>query len=382
MPTKVLLVDDEKHIRSVLSDSLSAAGYAVECAVSGEDGLDYLSARSADLMVVDLKMPEINGLDFARQAKGIIPDGQIIILTGYGDMSSAVEAMRAGAYDYLTKPVDLDRLLQTLRKADERRRLIIENRALLSRLTEANRIKAEFINGMSHEVRTPLGHITGFAQILEDTLENLTEKQQRYIQNIQGGARRLLDLFENILSFSTLKTGDVQVNPESLVVRELLEAAVEESRPEAADAGISVDVEMEGTLSARVDRKICEKALGLIVDNAIKFNNDRGSVTLSASVSNSRPPGIDNPEPSDAGWLSISVADTGIGIPEDQLEHVFGLFTQADASLARPYEGAGVGLALARSLARLHGGTIQVETELGKGSSFKLIIPTIDEPTT
>jgi signal transduction histidine kinase len=296
-------------------------------------------------------------------------------------MNSAVEAMRAGAYDYLTKTLDLDRLLQTLRKADERRRLIIENHALLSRLTKANRIKAEFINGMSHEVRTPLGYITGFAEILEDTLENLTEKQQRYIKHIQGGAGRLLDLFENILSFSTLKTGDVQINPESLAVRELLEAAVEESRPEAAEAGISVDVEMEESLCARVDRKICAKALGLIVDNAIKFNKERGSVTLSAGVFDSRPPGIDSTESSNAGWLNISVTDTGIGIPEDQREHIFGLFTQADASLARPYEGAGVGLALARSLARLHGGTIQIESELGKGSSLTLIIPIVDAPT-
>jgi two-component system C4-dicarboxylate transport response regulator DctD len=171
-------------------------------------------------MIVDLKMPGISGLEFAEKVADASPDSQIIILTGYGDMKSAVEAMRVGAYDYLTKPVDLDRWLQTLRKADERRRL-----------TEANWIKAEFINGMSHEVRTPLGHITGFAQILEDTLENLTEKQQRYVQNIQNGARRLLDLFENILSFSTLKTGDVQVKLESVNVKDILDAAIEESRP-------------------------------------------------------------------------------------------------------------------------------------------------------
>ena len=226
MPTKVLLVDDEEHIRSVLSDSLEAAGYDVESVSSGEEGLESLAKRPADLMIVDLKMPGISGIEFASQARETAADGQIVILTGFGDMKSAVEAMRAGAYDYLTKPVDLDRLLQTLRQADERRKLVIENRDLLRRLTEANRIKAEFINGMSHEVRTPLGHITGFAQILEDTLENLTDKHQRYLRNIQDGASRLLDLFENILSFSTLKTGDVQVNPESVNLDETLQNAI------------------------------------------------------------------------------------------------------------------------------------------------------------
>ena len=382
MAAKVLLVDDEEHIRSVLSDSLRSAGYDVECAASGEDGLTSLSNQPADLMVVDLKMPGINGLEFAGQAREAAPDGQIIILTGYGDMNSVVEAMRAGAYDYLTKPVDLDRLLQTLSKADERRRLIIENRALLDRLTEANRIKAEFINGMSHEVRTPLGHITGFAQILEDTLENLTDKQRRYIQNIQGGARRLLDLFENILSFTTLKTGDVHVTPETVDLGEMLEAVVEDCRPEAAEAGISVQVENASGVKAQIDSKICQRALRLLVDNAIKFNNEGGSATLSAHVTGSRPAGVETADTSShGGWLIIEVKDTGIGIPADQQEQIFGLFTQADASLARPYEGAGIGLALARSLARLHGGTIHVLSEVEKGSTFSLIIP-IDAPPT
>jgi signal transduction histidine kinase len=383
MPTKVLLVDDEEHIRSVLSDSLEAAGYNVESVSSGEEGLESLAKRPADLMIVDLKMPGISGIEFASQARETTWDGQIVILTGFGDMKSAVEAMRAGAYDYLTKPVDLDRLLQTLRQADERRKLVIENRDLLRRLTEANRIKAEFINGMSHEVRTPLGHITGFAQILEDTLENLTDKHQRYLRNIQDGARRLLDLFENILSFSTLKTGDVHVNPESVNLDETLQNAIEASQPSAADLGVTVRTEGDTSQSVRVDKNICTKALGLLLDNAIKFNKEGGAVELGVSVDESLREEMDVPDSSIAsGWLSITVRDTGIGIAADQFEFIFELFTQADASLTRSYEGAGIGLALARSLARLHGGTIHVESRVDQGSTFTLILPVADEPVT
>jgi signal transduction histidine kinase len=305
MPTKVLLVDDEEHIRSVLSDSLEAAGYDVESVSSGEEGLESLAKRPADLMIVDLKMPGISGIEFASQARETPADGQIVILTGFGDMKSAVEAMRAGAYDYLTKPVDLDRLLQTLRQADERRKLVIENRDLLRRLTEANRIKAEFINGMSHEVRTPLGHITGFAQILEDTLENLTDKHQRYLRNIQDGASRLLDLFENILSFSTLKTGDVQVNPESVNLDETLQNAIEASQPSAADLGFTVGTEGDTSLSVRIDKSICTKALGLLLVNAIKFNKEGGAVELGVSVDESLREEMDVPDSGIAsGWLS------------------------------------------------------------------------------
>lgn len=383
MPTKVLLVDDEEHIRSVLSDSLQAAGYDVESVSSGEEGLASLAKRPADLMIVDLKMPGISGIEFASQARETAADGQIVILTGFGDMTTAVEAMRAGAYDYLTKPVDLGRLHQTLRKANERRRLVIENRDLLRRLTEANRIKAEFINGMSHEVRTPLGHITGFAQILEDTLENLTDKHQRYLRNIQDGASRLLDLFENILSFSTLKTGDVQVNPETVNLSEALQNAIEASQPSAADLGITVGIEGDTSLSVRIDKSICTKALGLLLDNAIKFNKEGGTVQLGVSVDESLREEMDVPDSGIApGWLSITVKDKGIGIAADQFGFIFELFTQADASLTRSYEGAGIGLALARSLARLHGGTIHVESQLDQGSTFTLILPVADEPVT
>jgi signal transduction histidine kinase len=376
MPTRVLLVDDEDHIRSVLCDSLASSGYDVDAAASGEDGLSRLSEKPADLMIVDLKMPGISGLEFAAQAAEIVPDGQIVILTGYGDMKSAIEAMRSGAYDYLTKPVDLDRLLQTLRKADERRKLILENRDLLRRLTEANRIKAEFINGMSHEVRTPLGHITGFAQILQDTVENLTEKQTRYIENIQNGASRLLDLFDKIMSFSTLKSGDVQVKPEPGNVSGLLQTAIDAARSEAADLGVTLRVNSDCSEDVLVDRKICERVLSLLVDNAIKFNEENGDVTLSGEILPGLPQDVDVPNPgASEKWLALTVADTGIGVPEDQLEHIFGLFTQADASLARPYEGAGIGLALGRSLALLHGGTITVSSDLGKGSRFTLLLP-------
>jgi len=268
-------------------------------------------------MVVDLKIPGISGVEFAEQATTVAPDSEIIILTGYGDMKSALDAMRIGVYDYLTKPVDQDRLLQTLEKADGRRRLILENPDLLRRLSEANRIKAEFINGMSHEDRTPLEHITGFAQILQDTLENLTGKQQRYIENIQTWATRLLDLFEKILSFSTLKSGDVQVKPEPGNIEGIHQTAIDCALPVAADAGITLVQESGDATDVVVDRTICARALSLLLDNAIKFNNEGGRVMLGREGLEQLPERIEVDARTAEGWLSIRVADTGIEIPED-----------------------------------------------------------------
>ena len=206
-------------------------------------------------------MPGMSGIDFARQARERLPDSEIIILTGFGDMTSAVEAMRLGAYDYLSKPVDLERLMQTLRRASERRQLVLENRDLLRRTQVVNRIKDEFINGMSHEVRT---------QLLQDTLEGLTEKQRGYLQNIQDAAERLLDMFENILQYSVLKSGDANLKLESTTTDQLIDQIVEAARPLAAEHEIELRVEHQGELVG-VDVSACCRAVGLLVDNAIKF---------------------------------------------------------------------------------------------------------------
>ncbi len=379
MNPTVLLVDDEREVRRVLTDTIGQAGFDIRTAISGLQGIEMLDDWSPDLFVVDLKMPGMSGLDFAKQARKRLPDSELIILTGFGDMKSAVEAVRIGAYDYLSKPVDLDRLLQTLRRASERRHLVLENRDLLRRTQEANRIKGEFINGMSHEVRTPLGHITGFTQLLQDMLEGLTDKQRGYLQNIHDAAERLLDMFENILQYSMLKSGDVSISIEETTIDQLFELVIDDARPLAAEQGVELKVDPNDRVVA-IDASICRRVVSLLVDNAIKFSSDGKVVTLTAET---LPP---SPVPDDvnvadlphpvAGWLAIHVADEGIGIAEEDRERIFGTFTQADSSLERHYEGSGIGLALALSLARLHGGAISLSSEVGKGSTFTLFVPT------
>ena len=379
MNPTVLLVDDEPEVRKVLTDTIGEAGFDIRTAVSGIQGLETLEDWSPDLLIVDLKMPGMSGIEFAKHARGRLPDSEVIILTGFGDMQSAVEAMRIGAYDYLSKPVDLDRLIQTLRHASERRQLILENRDLLRRTQESNRIKGEFINGMSHEVRTPLGHITGFTQLLQDMVEGLTDKQKGYLQNIHDAAERLLDMFDNILQYSMLKSGDVSITIEKTAVHNLFKTVIEEARALAAEQGVELRSSSDD-ISVSVDAGTCTRALGLLVDNAIKYSGDGKVVTLGAELLSAAetPDGVNEEGLNRArtGWLAIHVTDEGIGIAEEDQERIFSSFTQADSSLERPYEGSGIGLALALSLARLHSGTISLQSEIGKGSTFTLFVPT------
>lgn len=288
---------------------------------------------SRTLLVVDLRMPGMSGLELIKAARNTAPDTVVIILTGYGDLNSAVEALRLDAYDYLTKPVDADRLIQTLRKGAEHRKLTLENRALIRSLEEANRIKSKFISAMSPEFRTPLGHILGFVQILQDTLEGLTEKQDRYLQNIQSAATRLLTIFEDILQFSILKSGHDRISPIRFGLSEFLERSLEAFK------------------GAMETKNLPEPAL---------------------------PAGVLEPEMADTiadGWLHITVGDTGPGIEQADRERIFNLFEQGQTAIGRSDKGTGLGLPLARSLARMHGGTITLDNRPREESNFTLIIP-------
>jgi DNA-binding NtrC family response regulator len=212
MSTSILIVDDEPNVLNIIKEAVSTAGFEVTACQSGEEALPLLETHPPDLLLTDLRMPGISGMELLGRAREHSPDTQVIILTGYGDMKSAVEAIRLGAFDYLSKPVDMERLVKTLQNGSERRRLILDNRDLVGSLKESNRLKTEFINGMSHEVRTPLGHIQGFAQILQDTMNGLSEKQAGYLQNILTASNRLLNMFEDILQYSTLTRGIPEPN--------------------------------------------------------------------------------------------------------------------------------------------------------------------------
>jgi signal transduction histidine kinase len=378
MAMRVVIVDDEKSILSILKDALSSAGLSVAAFERAEPALAYVSDHDTEVLVADLRLPGTNGLALVGDVRVASPDTQVIILTGFGDMKSAVEALRLGAYDYLTKPVDVDRLVQAIRNAAERRTLIRANRTLLRGLEEANRLKAEFIRGMNHEVRTPLGHVLGFAQILEDTLEGLSEKQHRYFDNIRSGAQQLLEMFENILQFSALQSGEARLHLSEFSVRGLVDECLEACGGGASLKSIELVVGPDGQdIQAGADIDMCRKILSVLLDNAVKFTPDGGVVTVRADV---RPEPGCSAERLPAGnqteaWLHLSVSDTGSGIDSGDHDRIFNLFEQVDADLARQHQGAGLGLALGMSLARGQGGTITVDSQAGSGNCFTAIIP-------
>jgi len=244
---------------------------------------------------------------------------------------------------------------------------ITERKRAREAIERANRMRSDFMANVTHELRTPLNSVIGFAGLLKDEVQGpLNAKQAQFAADILASGRRLLALVEGILEMSRLDAAGAVLEREPVEIGAKLEERVAAHRKAAEARGVTMrlDVAPEAG-SAELDPKALRRMVDALLDNAIKFNREGGAVAVSARR--------------DDGCLEIAVADTGIGIARKDLAKLFKPLTQLDAGLARSHDGVGLGLALARRIAELYGGTIEVESELGKGSKFTLRFPILED---
>jgi signal transduction histidine kinase len=254
--------------------------------------------------------------------------------------------------------------------------LAAENARLFRAAQAASRAKSQFLATVSHEIRTPINAVMGYAELLEMGLGGpLQEKQAEYVGRIQGSSRHLLSLVNDVLDLSKIEAGEMDVRSEALPLRATADRAMEQVEPQARAKAIDLSLQWdcpEDDVYVGDEDRVSQVLVNLL-SNAVKFTQPGGSVTVTCSASGA-PPTL-----ADAGhgaWVSIEVADTGIGIPPDKLEAVFEPFMQVDGSHTRREGGTGLGLAISRRLARLMGGELTVESAPGQGSRFTLWLPT------
>ncbi len=248
-------------------------------------------------------------------------------------------------------------------RPDEIGQLIGGFNRLLDMLNHASRVKSEFMANVTHELRTPLNSVIGFAELLKDEVPGpLNAKQAAFAADILASGERLLALVEGILEMSRLDGAGAGIERGPVEIGAAIEERAAAQRKVAEARGVTIGLEVAlDAGSAELDPQALRRMLDALLDNAVKFNREGGTVTVSARRAN--------------GALEIAVADTGIGIAQEDLAKLFKPLVQLDAGLARRYGGVGMGLALARRLAELHGGTIDVKSEPGKGSTFTLRLP-------
>jgi PAS domain S-box-containing protein len=254
-------------------------------------------------------------------------------------------------------------------------------------LEEASRMKSEFLANMSHELRTPLNAIIGFSEVLKDGLTGeMTPQQRGFIGDIYTSGKHLLSLIDDILDLSKVEAGKMTLDLEPVHVSSLLRNSLSIVRERAAARRIHLDIDAPPDLGPiEADARKVKQIVYNLLFNAVKFTHEGGRITLRASraaradvgqasgswAARSLPLAASEYEE----FLKISVTDSGIGIPADGLEELFTPFTQIDSGLARKFEGTGLGLAMVKLLAELHGGTVAVESKVGEGSCFAVWLP-------
>ncbi|MFZ3065263.1 MAG: ATP-binding protein [Nitrospirota bacterium] len=253
----------------------------------------------------------------------------------------------------------------------------------LTQADAANRAKTEFLANMSHELRTPLNSIMGFTDlILEGHAGSITDQQKKFLSNVFTAGENLLALIDDILDLTKIEAGKAGLELHEHNLNELIKAAAAQFNQEALRRSMKFNIDIDDNISSiTADGQKFKQVVANLLSNAFKFTPDAGNVSISARRVKSSESGVGSSEREgvysepDRDFIEISVADTGIGISEDDQKRLFQPFQQLDSTFTKKYPGTGLGLNLCKKLVELHNGRIWVESELGKGSRFKFAIP-------
>lgn len=367
----VLVVDDEPKICQLLSQILSARGCAVRLAHDGFEGLTQFQQRHADMVITDVKMPRLNGLELIRELKHLDPLLNIVVITAYPSVEGAVEAMQYGACDFITKPFDITQIQAILYRCHQRLSLSRQMRSmgdgllkleeLNRRLAELNEMKSQFLAAISHEINTPLCLMSEWIYLLADgTLGSLTPDQQQAVDALIGAYDRLRLLLQQLIDL--MHGHEIVLSRQEVTAQHVLQQSLAAIAVKAAIRSITVTQHLPSEpMAFEVDRPRCAAAFEYLLDNAVKFNREGGRINVTMTAT---------PE-----TVELRVQDTGIGIPAEELEKVFTAFYQVDRRLNRAYGGVGVGLTLAKRYVELHGGSLSLTSEVGKGTTVTVVLP-------
>lgn len=359
----VLVIDDEKAMRDCCSQVLNKEGYRTETSENGDSGLQKIREIKPDLVLVDLKMPGLSGMELLEKVKGIDPNIVSVVITGYATIESAVEAMKRNAYDFLPKPFTPDQLRIITKRGLERRRLALESERLRR---EKEKMRENFITFVSHQLRSPLISIKQNCEvILGGFTGEVASKQKEMIEEASKRIDELLKLVNDWLNMSRIEAGNLIGRFEPIALACILSETMELLKPLADSRKVTLEPVLGDVLpTIQGNGESLKQAFMNLIGNAIEYNRQGGMVTVSVRV--------------ESDHLAVDISDTGIGISQESMPFIFDEFFRVKSKETRDITGSGLGLSITKRIIEAHNGSINVVSELGKGTTFTILLPKAD----
>jgi len=375
METKgnILVIDDELGIRQGCQRALEPEGFIVETAATMQEGLRKVREGDFDLVLLDVMLPDGRGIDLLAPIREKDPDTVSVIITGYATVELAVEAIKQGAYDFISKPFTSDLLLMAVNQGLERRWLSLEAKRLQAIEQEAaelvrakeemdrlDRFKTAFTLTVAHELRAPITALQSFLLAMVKGYVPL-DQQQNILQRAIERTQELLDLVDDLLNLAAAKQELTPPKREILSLVDVLEKVVPVLQTQAEGKEMTFTVQVRQRPLVEANPSQMGQLWTNLISNAIKYTPAGGRVTVTLEEKD--------------GWAVGTVEDTGIGItPEDQAK-IFEEFYRTPQAKEMEHRGTGLGLPLVKRIVEGHEGTIEVESALGQGSRFSFRLP-------
>jgi signal transduction histidine kinase len=357
---RILHAEDDEVDRQLVKRILNTCSRPIEFTIEPVNristAIEYLGSKDYDIALLDLGLPDTNGVESVQMVKNAKPDIPIVVLTGTSDKEVGLMAIKNGATDYLSKGIALEELLvRTILYALERKKAE-------KKIKEAVETKSEFLSMVSHELRTPLTAMKeSVAIVLDGMAGEINDEQKDCLDIAKRNIDRLARLINDVLDFQKLEYGKMKFNMKSNDINEVIKHAHQTMASSAKEKEIDFVLELEDNLpKVNLDVDRITQVLTNLVSNAFKFT-EGGKVAIATS----------NGE----NVVRVRVSDTGCGIREEDIPKLFRKFEQLAIGGERKTGGTGLGLAICKEIIEHHGGKIWAESEFEKGSTFQFVLP-------
>ncbi len=370
MSEKILVVDDEDSLRLPLKLRLRDAGFEVAVAANGEEALGILKSADIDLVLLDINMPVMDGIETLRHIGELHSAADVIMLTGFADFGTAIDCLKMGAKDYLVKPIEAAELITRVKA-------ILRARTSERKLHE---LQQEYMSTYFHELLGPLATVDStFEHVLEGRSGKISKEQAVLLRYAAELTDKIMKNLNDMIDLSQFEAGIVRLNRKPVDVRALTEMVCVRYEIIAKPKGLNVKHSIEKNLPMiECDFDKIAQVLNNILDNAVKYSLSEGTISVAVSKTSTDEPSDKKLKmaPEATQHILFSVKDNGIGISAQELPNVFNKYKEQLASKPPDMKKAVLGLAISKHIVEAHGGTIWAESEIGKGSTFSFTLPT------